>query len=71
MRVFGSVARGEQDEASDLDFLVDFDPGVGLFRWARLIGELEDLLGCAVDVATVNGLKERIRPRVLSEAVPL
>ena len=65
------MARGEQDENSDLDLLVGLAPGTGLFSWAHLIGELEDLLGCAVDVAELESLKDRIRPRVLAEAVPL
>jgi predicted nucleotidyltransferase len=71
VRVFGSVARGEQDEDSDLDLLVDFAPGVSLFDWAGLIGDLESLLGCAVDVAELPSLKARNRPRVVAEAVPL
>jgi predicted nucleotidyltransferase len=46
-------------------------PGASLFTWGGLIGALEDLLGCAVDVAEPPSLKERLRPRVLAEAVPL
>lgn len=69
--MFGSVARGEQDEQSDLDLLVDLARGTGLFKWSALIGALEELLGCSVDVVTENGLRERIKPRVLCEAVPL
>jgi len=71
VRVFGSVARGEADEASDLDFLVDLQPGRSLFDLGGLLMELQDLLGREVDVATPNGLKPRIRERVLREAVPL
>jgi uncharacterized protein len=71
VRVFGSVARGNQDEESDLDLLVDFDDGVGLFAWAGLIRELEELLGCAVDVVEVASLRPRIRDDVMAEAVPL
>ncbi len=71
VRVFGSVARGEHDADSDLDLLVDFVPGTGLFTWAGLVGALEDFLGCAVDVGEPPSLKERLRPRVLAEAVPL
>lgn len=71
VRVFGSVARGEQHRDSDLDLLVDFTAEVGLLRWAQLIVELEDLLGCAVDVVTEAGLRERVRERVLAEAVAL
>jgi predicted nucleotidyltransferase len=48
--VFGSVARGEQDDDSDLDLVVDIEPGRSLFDLAGLIGDVEDLLGCAVNV---------------------
>jgi predicted nucleotidyltransferase len=71
VRVFGSVARGEAGVDSDIDLLVDFRPGYGLLSHAALIRELEQLLGCKVDVASQNGLKARMRPRVLAEAVPL
>lgn len=71
VRVFGSVARGGQGEASDLDLLVEFHPGTGLIRWAELIVELERLLGCAVDVATESSLRSTIRERVHAEAVLL
>ena len=69
VRVFGSVARGEADRASDVDFLVDFEPGRSLLDLAGLLVELEDLLGHPVDVVTEPGLKARIRQRVLAEAV--
>ena len=71
VRVFGSVARGEADEQSDLDFLVEMEPGRSLFDLGGLQFELERLLGCPVDVVTERGLKVRIRDRVLQEAVPL
>ena len=71
VRVFGSVARGEAEPESDVELLVEFEPGQGLLSHAALIRELEQLLGCKVDVASQNGLKERIRSRVLAEAVPL
>ena len=71
VRVFGSVARGEADERSDIDFLVEFDPGRSLFDHAGLLVDLHELLGCEVDVVTQKGLRERIRARVLLEAVPL
>ena len=72
VRVFGSVARGEATESSDVDLLVDQD-------WSRLsswggmglVIELEDLLGRKVDVATEDELRPRIKDRVLREAVPL
>jgi uncharacterized protein len=69
VRVIGSVARGEADENSDLDLLVDMGRGRSLFDLAALIGDLEDLLGCAVEAST--GVKERVRDRVEAEAVPL
>ena len=71
VRVFGSVARGEADERSDVDFLVEFDPGRSLFDHAGLLVDLRELLGCEVDVVTQKGLRERVRARVLQEAVPL
>jgi predicted nucleotidyltransferase len=71
VRVFGSVARGEADAASDIDFLVDFEPGRSLLDLAALLVDLEDLLGRPVDVVTEPGLKARIRQRVLAEAVPV
>lgn len=71
VRVFGSVARGEADAWSDLDLLVQMEPGRSLFDLGGLQYELERLLGCPVDVVTEQGLKVRIRERVLREAVPL
>jgi len=71
VRVFGSVARGEADEHSDLDFIVQLEPGRSLLDLGGLQYELEQLLGCRVDVVTERGLKARIRERVLREAVPL
>ncbi|HTV31948.1 MAG TPA: nucleotidyltransferase family protein [Methylocella sp.] len=71
IRIFGSVARGESDEASDIDFLVELAPGRTLFDLGGLQYDLEQLLGCPVDVVTEHGLKTRIRGRVLDEAVPI
>jgi predicted nucleotidyltransferase len=71
VRVFGSLVRGEADEASDLDLLVELDPGRSLLDLGGLQFELEALLGCRVDVVTERGLKLRIRDRVLREAVPI
>jgi predicted nucleotidyltransferase len=71
VRIFGSVARGEADAQSDLDLLVDLEPGRTLFDLGGLQYDLEQLLGCPVDVVTERGLKVRIRDRVLQEAVPL
>ncbi len=71
VRVFGSVVRGEADEGSDLDLLVELEPGATLLSHSAMIRELEGLLGCGVDVVSERGLRERIRERVLQEAVPL
>jgi predicted nucleotidyltransferase len=71
VRVFGSVARSEADEQSDIDFLVELEPGRTLFDLGGLQYDLEQLLGCPVDVVTERGLKPRMRERVLREAVPL
>ncbi len=71
VRVFGSVIRGEDDERSDIDFLVELETGRSLFDLGGLQYELEQLLGCRVDVVTERGLKSRIRERVLQEAVPV
>lgn len=72
VRVFGSVARGDSTPDSDVDLLVDQDWSQ-LSSWGGmgLIVTLEDLLGCNVDVATVDELKPHIRERVLKEAIPL
>ena len=71
VRIFGSVARGEAGPDSDVDVLVDLEPGRSLFDLGGLLMELQDLLGCRVDVVTEQGLRPRIRARVLREAVPL
>lgn len=71
IRLFGSAARREADEASDLDFLVELEPGRTIFDLGGLQYELQQFLGCRVDVVTERGLKARIRERVLREAVPL
>ena len=71
LRVFGSFARGERRADSDLDVLVDLEPGRSLLDLATLSVALQELLGRPVDIGTVAGLKERYRDRVLSEAVPV
>lgn len=71
VRVFGSVARGEADDASDIDFLVEMEPGRSILDMGGLLMELRELLGRDVDLATERGLKPRIRERVLKEAVSL
>jgi len=69
--VFGSVARSEADKQSNIDFLVELEPGRTLFDLGGLQYDLEQFLGCRVDVVTERGLKPRIRERVLREAVLL
>ena len=71
VRVFGSVARGEADSLSDVDLLIDLGENLSPWFPVRLIRDLENLLGRKVDVATEDGLKERIKKRVLEEAVKL
>lgn len=71
VRVFGSVARGDATESSDLDLLVDVAPGRSLLDLASFAIEVQDLMAVFTQVVTVAGLRERIRPRVLDEAVPL
>jgi predicted nucleotidyltransferase len=71
LRVFGSVARAEADEDSDVDLLVDLEPGYGLIALGSFIAEVEEALGVRVDVATVGGLRPRLRERVLAEAIGL
>jgi len=71
VRIFGSVARGEARDTSDIDLLVDV--GLNTSSWfpAGLILELQDLLGRRVDVVTSRALKSDLRDRVLREAVPV
>ncbi len=71
VRIFGSVARGDAGPDSDVDILVELEPGRGLLDHAGLMLDLGELLGCNVDVVTDRGLRPRIRDRVLLEAVPL
>jgi uncharacterized protein len=71
VRVFGSAARGEADEESDLDLLVEMEPGRSLLDHAALWLELQEVLGRRVDVVSDRGIKPRIRERVLREAVLL
>jgi predicted nucleotidyltransferase len=71
VRTFGSVARGEADEASDIDFLVEMEPGSSLLDLGGLQGDLEALLSRRVDVVTEAGLYWLLRRRILKEARPL
>jgi predicted nucleotidyltransferase len=69
--VFGSLARGEVEAASDVDLLVDLKHGRTLIDLAAFRREAGEILNLPVDVATVDMLKERIRDEVLNEALPL
>ena len=71
IRIFGSVARGQADDKSDVDFLVDMEPGRSLFDMGGLLYDLQQLLGRNIDVVTTAGLRARIKERVIKEAVPL
>ena len=71
LRVFGSVARGEDQFSSDVDLLADFPPGTSLLTVIGLEQGLCDLLGVAVDVGPADALREDIRQSVLAEARPL
>lgn len=67
VRIFGSLARGEADELSDIDFLVELEPGRSLLDLGGLQYELEALLRCRVDMVTERGLKRRIKELALRE----
>lgn len=71
VRVFGSVARGEDTETSDIDFLVSMEQGRSLLDKAGLLADLQDLLGCKVDVVTDDSIYWLIRRRILKEARPV
>ena len=69
LAIFGSVARDEASDASDVDLLVEFDGPMGYFGLIALQERLEQLLQCPVDVGTAQSLKPRIRAKVLEESV--
>ena len=71
VRVFGSVARDEADFESDIDFLVDFQPGTSMWDIIGLWQDLSELLGCEVSVITESTLEGRFKQSVLKDAVPL
>jgi uncharacterized protein len=71
VRIFGSVARGEADLQSDVDILVDMEPGRSLLDLGGLWSELNTLLETKVDVFTEKSLRRRVRERALKEAIPL
>jgi predicted nucleotidyltransferase len=71
LRVFGSVARGEDGPSSDIDLIADFPPGTSLITVIGLEHALRDLLGIGVDLGPADSLKAAVRDRVLSEARPV
>ena len=71
LRVFGSVARGEDRPDSDVDFLVNFEPGASLLDLIGLQQEIEAVLGRRVDIVTADGVSPFLRDRILKEAMPL
>jgi len=71
VRVFGSVARGEAGDASDVDFLVEFEPQRSLLDQGGLLADLQDLLGCPVDILSERALRPRFKERILREAILL
>ena len=70
-RIFGSVARGDDHQGSDLDILVDFAPRTSLFTILRIQDELEAILGVPVDLVPDSGLKHRVRVRVQQDLIAL
>jgi uncharacterized protein len=71
VRVFGSVAPGDAGPDSDIDFLVEFEPGRSLLDWGGLWSDLEAIMGCEIDVVSEDSILPLIRDRVLGEAVPV
>lgn len=71
IKVFGSVARGDDSDSSDIDFLVSLEDGRSLFDTGALLMELEELLGCRVDVLSERGLRKRFKERIMQEASSL
>lgn len=68
VRIFGSVARGEDNPQSDIDFLVDLEEGCTLFDLGGALIKLQDLLGRKVDIVTKNGLHWYLREKIMKEA---
>jgi predicted nucleotidyltransferase len=71
VRMFGSVVRGEANARSDVDLLVEMEPGRGLLDLVGLWQDLEDLLGVHVDVLSDGGVSPYLHERIYAEAVPL
>jgi len=71
VRLFGSVARGDMQTESDIDFLVEFEPQRSLLDQGGLLMDLQDLLGCKVDVVDENALRPRFRQQIQKDIVTL
>jgi len=71
VRIFGSIARGDSGPGSDVDFLVEMEEATTLPQHNALIRELQELLGCNVDVVSERSFRARMRDRVMKEAVPI
>jgi predicted nucleotidyltransferase len=71
IRVFGSVARGNATDASDLDLIVRFEPSRSLLDHGGLVMDLRELLGVRVDVIDEEAMRPRFRQHVMQEAIPL
>ena len=71
VRVFGSIARGESTEGSDVDILVTTSPQTSLFDLGGLLEDLREMLGCNIDLVPENSIKPSLRKRIIGEAIPL
>jgi predicted nucleotidyltransferase len=71
LRLFGSISRGEANEKSDIDLLINLEPGRTLLDIIAIKQDLEDLLGCDVDVVTEDAVNPYIREQILKDAVSL
>ncbi|OGR98388.1 MAG: DNA polymerase subunit beta [Elusimicrobia bacterium RIFCSPLOWO2_12_FULL_39_28] len=71
LRIFGSVVRGDAKPTSDIDFLVEVDKNHSPFFPGGFVADLEELLGCKIDIVTEKSLHWYIRDRVIHEAIPL
>lgn len=71
VRIFGSVARGDATDASDLDLIVRFEPGRSLLDHGGLVMDLRELLGIKVDVIDEDAMRPQFRANVMKEAIPL
>ena len=71
VRVFGSTARGEAGAVSDVDLLVEMEPGRSMLDFVGLWQDLQELLGTSVDLVSEGGISPYLREKIISEAVAL